>query len=381
MQRPTFRVGSRWLAALLCVLVLAGPVAAQGSVSEEYELALGRAVAAELAAQYGLVTDHEWVAFLSNIRDRLLPFSRRPRIPYHVMILDTATPNAFATPGYVFVTRGMLRIGLDVEGWAFVIGHEMAHSAKRHIATQIERAQAGQLFAIFVAVFTGSRAILDLANLLLDLAFLGFSREVETDADIEALRMMVEAGFDPAKAAATLTWFNEATGRSNERTHWAGTHPGWLDRAAAVGTAYAGFSAKGLPQRVWYLRERVETAGIVLTAGRMAELLDSWSVSVVVENAGDVAATIAAGQVVLHSPDGELPIRFLRSTLPGEVAPGSRISGDLLFEKRSSTPPTALVLPVLFQNAQVDLRLSLTMGGPITPEPTPAVLPKPPALP
>lgn len=381
MQRQVLRAGSRWLAALLCVLVLAGPVAAQSSVSEQYELALGRAAAAELAAQYGLVTDHEWMAFLSNIRDRLLPFSSRPRIPYHVLILDSATPNAFATPGYVFVTRGMLRVGLDVEGWAFVIGHEMAHSAKRHVAAHIERAQAGQLFAIFVAVFTGSRAILDLANLLLDLASLGFSREVETEADIEALRMMVEAGFDPTKAAATLTWFNEATGRRNERTHWAGTHPGWIDRAAAVSAAYAGFSAKGLPLRVWYMRERQEAGGIILSASRMAELADSWSVSAAVENTTDAAAVIAGGQIVLTGPDGDLPIRFLRSTLPGEAAPHGRISGDLLFEKRSPAPPTGLVVPILARDAQVDLRLSLARGGPIAPEPSPATLPKPPALP
>ena len=201
----------RGLAACLCILALSAPVTAQSSISEEDELAVGRAVAAELISRYDVFADVEWQGFLTQIRDRLVPFSGRPNIPYRLIILDTAVPNAISTPGYIFVTRGMLRLGLDAEEWAFVLGHEMTHTVKRHVAQFIERANAGTLLSIIIAIASGNRTTVDLVRLVVDLAMLGFSREKETEADLGSLRMMIEAGFDPAKAAQTLAWLNNVT--------------------------------------------------------------------------------------------------------------------------------------------------------------------------
>ena len=381
MRSALSRVAGRSLAVLLCIVLLAGPVAAQSSVSEQQELAVGRLVAGELIGEFGLVSDAEWVGFLAQIRDRLLPFSGRPNIPYRIVILETAIPTALSTPGWIFVTSGLIRLGLDAEGWTFVIGHEMAHTGRRHVAAQIERANAGAILATLVAIFTGSRAAVDIVRFLLDLAFLGFARDLEVEADIESMRMMVEAGYDPAKAAGTLAWFNEITGRRQERTHWTGTHPGFADRVTAVNAAYAAFPARGLPLRVRHLRERKEAAGVVLTASRLVETADGWVLSVALENTGDRPVTIFGGEAVLSSPDGDLPIRFLRSSLPGELAAKGRIGGDLIFEKRSSQWPTALILPILLPDARVDLQLNLTAGGVYVPAPAPSALPRPPVSP
>src|SRR5437870_13498569 len=194
----------RVLAAVLGILVLAAPVTAQSSISQDDELAVGRAVAADLISRYGVFADAEWQGFRAQIRDRLVPFSGRPNIPYKVIILDTPIPNAISTPGYIFVTRGMLRLGLDAEEWAFVLGHEMTHTVKRHVAQFIERANAGTLISVIIAIVSGNRTTVDLVRLVVDLAMLGFSREKEKEADLGSLRMMMEAGFDPAKAAQTL---------------------------------------------------------------------------------------------------------------------------------------------------------------------------------
>lgn len=372
---------ARGIAAFLCLLVLSAPVAAQASVSQEQELRVGKSVAADLITQFGVVADPEWLAFLTQIRDRVLPFSGRPDVPYQLVILDTPIPNAISTPGYVFVTRGMLRLGLDSEGWAFVMAHEMAHTAKRHVAAYIERATAGMLFALIIAILTGDRTLVDVVRLLQDIVNLGFSRDKETEADVEALRMMVEAGFDPAKAAHTLAWFNEATGRRQERTHWAGTHPGFLDRVAAVDAAYAAFPSRGLPLRVWYYAHRQESGGLAVVPTRLVEISDAWILSLSLENATAAVGTVFAPQAMLSGPDGDLAVRFLRSTLPGEVAPQGKISGTLAFEKASSRQPAALLLPVLFSDDRVDLRTDLTGGGPYTPDSSLTPLPKPPAAP
>src|SRR3989454_7055149 len=99
----------RVLAAVLGILVLAAPVTAQSSISQDDELAVGRAVAADLISRYGVFADAEWQGFLAQIRDRLVPFLSRPHIPYKFVILDTPISNANSTHGYIFVTRGLLR--------------------------------------------------------------------------------------------------------------------------------------------------------------------------------------------------------------------------------------------------------------------------------
>ncbi len=371
----------RAIAVVLSLFVLTTPATAQSSVSEEQELAVGRAVAAELITQFGVVADPGWLAFLTQVRDRLLPFSGRPGVPYQLLILDTPIPNAISTPGYVFVTRGMLRLGLDTEGWAFVLAHEMAHTAKRHVAAYIVRSNVSTVIAIVVAILTGDRTTVDLVRLLLDVSLLGFSREKESEADIEALRVLVEAGFDPAKAAQTLAWFNEATGHRQERTHWAGTHPGFLDRISTVNTAFAAFPSRGLPLRVWYYAHRTEVGGLAVSPTRLIEIPDAWILTLTLENATGATGTVFAPQAALSGPDGDLAIRFLRSTLPGDVAPQRTVTGTLAFEKISPRRPALLMLPVLFPDQRVDLRTDLTAGGPYTPDPSPTPLPSPPAAP
>jgi len=371
----------RGLTACLCILALSAPVTAQSSVSEEDELAVGRAVAADVISQYGVFADVEWQGFLTQIRDRLLPFSGRSNIPYKLIILDTAVPNAISTPGYIFVTRGMLRLGLDAEEWAFVLGHEMTHTVKRHVAQFIERANAGTLISVIIAIVSGNRTTVDLVRLVVDLAMLGFSREKEKEADLGSLRMMMEAGFDPAKAAQTLAWLNNVTGRSQEQTNWAGTHPGFRDRIEAVNAAYAGFTARGLPMRIWYFKDRQESNGVVVTPSRLAEVRDAWILTLAVDNSTEATATIFAASATLAGSDGDLAIRFLRSTLPAEVDPQGKIEGTLTFEKRSRTPPTALLLPVLFPDRRIDVTVAMANGGPYTPGPASTPLPAPPPFP
>src|SRR2546428_3545962 len=165
----------------------------------------------------------------------------------------------------------MLRVGLDGEEWAFVLGHEMTHTVKRHVAQFIERANAGTLLSVIIAIVSGNRTTVDLVRLVVDLAMLGFSREKEKEADLGSLRMMMEAGFDPAKAAQTLAWLNNVTGRSQEQTNWAGTHPGFRDRIEAADAAYPGFLAQGLPMRTWHFKAPQRSNGGVGRASTLAE--------------------------------------------------------------------------------------------------------------
>lgn len=371
----------RVVAVALALALLTGPVSAQPTIPEDQELALGRAVAARLMAQYGVVADAQWLAFFENLRDRLVPFSGRANVPYRVAILDHRVPNAVSTPGWIFVTTGLVRLGLDVDGWAFVLAHEIAHTSRRHVAQVVARYQVGQIASILAAIVTGSRAAGDLVQILLHISTLGFSRDLELEADREALRMLVEAGFDSQAAPATLSWFNEVTGRQQESTHWAGTHPGFADRVRAVERAYGEFAARGLPLRVRYYRNVQPAGAVVFRPVRLAEFRDSWQLRIRVENGSDHPVLLGVMEATLQGPDGELPVRFLRSTLPAELPARRQVEGVLVFEKRTSAWPTALALPVGLGPERADVRVDLSSGGPMSPPPQPALLPRPPALP
>jgi len=367
--------------AVALALVLAAPAAAQVAIPEDQELAVGRAVAARLVAQFGLVADVDWLAFLGSLRDRLVPFSGRAHVPYRVGILDHPEPNAISTPGWVFVTTGLIRLNLDTDAWAFVLAHEVAHTARRHVAQQVARYQVGQIASVLVAILTGTPAVGDLVQVLLRISTLGFSRELELEADREALRMLVEAGFDPQAAARTLAWFNEVTGRRQENTHWAGTHPGFADRVRAVQRAYEEFPSRNLPLRVRHFRLEHAAGPLVLRPQRLSEYRDGWALLLAAENSADRPVAVSVMEATLLGPDGELAVRFLRSTFPAEVGPRGRAEGTLVFERRTAAWPSLLVLPVGSGADRVEARVDLSGGGPFAPPVQPAALPRPPALP
>ncbi|MDR7563312.1 MAG: M48 family metallopeptidase [Armatimonadota bacterium] len=378
---PAPRVVLRLVSGALALVLAASPASAQLGIPEPQELAIGRAVAAQLIAEHGLVSDAEWLGFLNGLRDRLLPFSGRSGISYQVGILNHPVPNAVSTPGWIFVTVGLVRLNPEVDAWAFVLAHEIAHIARRHVAQHVARAQAGELASILVAILTGSRAAGDVVRLLAQLAALGFSRELEVEADREALRMLVEAGFDPQAAPRTLSWFNEVTGRRQERTHWTGTHPGFADRVAAVQRSYEEFGTRGSPLRVRHFRIRHEIGPVVLLPERLLELRDAWNLHLSAENRGERPAGVQSMSAVLVGPDGELRVRFLRSTLPEEVPAQGRVQGVLVFEKKSPRWPEALVVPVHVGEERLQARVDLTSGGPYAPPSVPPSLPRPPSLP
>ncbi len=371
----------RGVAVALALVLLGGPAGAQLAISESEELAWGRVLAAELIGRFGFVADPEWLGFLGNLRDRLVPFSGRPAAFYRVGILEEREPNAISVPGWIFVTTGLIRLNVDVDTWAFVLAHEIAHTAQRHLAQHVARYRVGQWASNIIVLLGGNPALRDLAQVLLQISTLGFARELELEADREALRMLVESGFDPQAAQRALAWFNEVTGRRQQSTHWAGTHPGFLDRMRSVERAYEEFAARNLPLRVRHFRVAEQVGPVVLRPQRLVELRDAWHLWMVAENTLDRRVPLGVMAATLRGPEGELTVRFFRSTLPGEVPPRGKVEGLLVFEKRGSALPTALVLPVGEGQERVEAAVDLKSGGIFTPTDQVRVLPRPPALP
>jgi len=87
----------------------------------------------------GQYHDPELEQYLGQIVKRLNGVSHRPNLPVDFAIQNSSVPNAWAIPGHVAMTRGLVS-NLDNEAqFAFVMGHEMGHVAARHSAAQMSR--------------------------------------------------------------------------------------------------------------------------------------------------------------------------------------------------------------------------------------------------
>ena len=143
--------------------------------------------------------------YISQIGTGISAQLGRPELRYYFGILDTDEVNAFAAPGgYIFVTKGALKLMRNEAQLAGVLAHELAHVDQKHIVRKLKLQSTDR------SVTSGIAQVLGLATLsakialerLNDLAFKmlmeeGLSKEDEADADQKALEMLTSLGYDP----------------------------------------------------------------------------------------------------------------------------------------------------------------------------------------
>ncbi len=137
-------------------------------------------------------------------------------------VVSAPFANAFALPGgYVFVTRPLLDACGDDDGMlAFYLGHEMGHIRLRHAAERY----AAEAVLKTVAVR---------AAFVAELLSKGYSREQEREADLEGLRLLREAGYNPRAAVRAMRAIEQA-GEAGGWREYLSTHPPVSDRAAML---------------------------------------------------------------------------------------------------------------------------------------------------
>jgi predicted Zn-dependent protease len=193
-------------------------------LSPEDEYYLGRTVAAQILRTYGAYTeDPGMVRYLNLICLALVINSPNPGAPNfgafngcHVGMLDSPVINAFATPGgHIFLTRGLVECADSEDALAAVVAHELAHIQLRHAAAIIDdqrlvqdlslsagraaSAASGNARARKQALF--NRHISDMVYTLFKN---GFSQAQEFEADLRAVTLLRNAGYDPAALGRML---------------------------------------------------------------------------------------------------------------------------------------------------------------------------------
>ena len=225
-------------------------------VSEQTELEWGNSIYPDAlwgeVGGGGKYHDPELEKYLERIVKDLNAASHRPNLPVDFVIQNSSVPNAWAIPGHVSMTRGLLA-GLENEAqFAFVMGHEMGHVAARHSAAQMSRnilVQAG-LVATGIALDNkeNSEWILGAGAIGANLFMLKYSRDQEYQSDRLGTLYMSKIGYDPHEAIKAhqrldqisdeyLTRMGKQSREGSFLSEWLSTHPPMHERVQSINSA------------------------------------------------------------------------------------------------------------------------------------------------
>ena len=171
-------------------------------MSEEQELGIGREADPQIVAQYGLYPDSAIQRFMRAKGQEMARISHRPTIPYTFRVLDADVINAFATPGYVYFTRGIMAHLNDEAQFAGVLGHEIGHITARHAVSQQTKGTGMQLGLLLGMILSPQIAQMgEQASQGLQLMMLKFSRDDESQSDELGVEYSTKIGYDASHMA------------------------------------------------------------------------------------------------------------------------------------------------------------------------------------
>jgi predicted Zn-dependent protease len=174
-------------------------------VSEKQEMQLG--ISASPSANWefgGHYREPALESYLGNIVRRLWAASERSQMPFEFHIQNSSIPNAFALPGYVAITRGLLSEMGNEAQFAAVMGHEIGHVMARHTAQRLSRVQLQQLGLVIGATAlegtSGRDTFLKVGAIGSSLLLMKYDRGQELQADRLGVKYMSTIGYDPYEA-------------------------------------------------------------------------------------------------------------------------------------------------------------------------------------
>jgi predicted Zn-dependent protease len=161
------------------------------------EAELGRKMHPQVLQQYGRYEDEALQAYVNEIGQRIAASSHRPDLQYTFTVLDSEEVNAFALPGYVYITRGIMAYLNSEAELAAVLGHEVGHITARHSVRRQAGATATGVGATLVGILTGSGDLAGLANMAGTALVLGYGRDMELEADQVGAEYLNRLGYSP----------------------------------------------------------------------------------------------------------------------------------------------------------------------------------------
>lgn len=240
----------RLVALFLVVFLFVGTLPAKEPVaqpavynvlSDDDEVAIGKAAAADIAKQMPMLDDPVIDAYLVTVGGDVAQHSRRSNLTYHFRVIDSPQINSFALPGgYIFVTRGLLDFVQNESELAGVLSHEVSHVVLRHGSDELSR----ELIAAKLAT-SGARIVGVSDDSALKLLYgVGgpvatfvqrpLKQEEEIEADRMAVYNMERAGWNPSGLVSALDRVSKYNGDPGLLSLLVSNHPPTALRIEAV---------------------------------------------------------------------------------------------------------------------------------------------------
>ncbi len=231
-------------------------------ITPEQEYYIGRAVGATVFTQYKAYDKKAMNDYLNRLGQSLSLYSERPEVfgGYHFVALDSKEINAFATPsGLIMMSRGLIALTTSEDELAAILAHEIAHVTSRHGLKSIRSARfgtavtktaglaastAGSIVGEDLKEITGAftDSIGDITKTMIKS---GYSKSAEYEADLKAVRILRECGYDPRGLERVLKAMDAKL--DPKAKDFSKTHPKPKDRIKVLKKTLDTFKTKAPP--------------------------------------------------------------------------------------------------------------------------------------
>jgi len=207
----------------------------QQSQAQDEEVQMGQEVFSELRAKGEIIESSPLYDQLKPIADAITQ-AAQPRYnhPFKFYLVHETQPNAFATPGgNVYVVDSLLYFVKTKEQLAGTLCHEVSHTIHHDTADLMEKREKIKEREIGAAVLMGpTRAHFLAIALIGKLHSLGYSRDVESRADLTGSDVCAQTGYNPWG----LVWLFEdfKSANPNEIPQLLSDHPDDQNRINAL---------------------------------------------------------------------------------------------------------------------------------------------------
>jgi predicted Zn-dependent protease len=232
MNTRTMLIALALVAGLLgCVTTGPGGKTSLVLISTPQEVALGAAMAEEIAASEKVLPDQAWQAYLNEVGQKIVAVCDRKDIEYRFTVIESDQFNAFAAPGgYVYFYTGLLRTMDNEAEMAAVMAHEISHVVARHGSKRLQATMGAAMAAQLVLGDNSSEVFQTAVGVGMNLLFAGYSRDAEREADAYGMEYMVRAGYDPRAMETMFLKMARQGSESNSFEQFFSSHPDTQER-------------------------------------------------------------------------------------------------------------------------------------------------------
>lgn len=185
----------------------------KGTDQRDAEQQMGDEVYQELKAKGVIVARSPLYQQLEPIAARIIRVAQpRYEHPFRFYLVHEQQPNAFATPGgNVYVTDSLLYFVKNTEELAGTLCHEVSHTIHHDTMVLMQKRQRIAMRELGAGVLLGPTLSHVLAIAALGkLNSLGYSRDVESQADVTGSDICAGADYDPWGLVWLFTDFHDA---------------------------------------------------------------------------------------------------------------------------------------------------------------------------